>query len=113
MVPKALKSEAPCPLWPRDPHQAGPLRVCQAMRSKPLLSIVCFHPWDGRLSLLLFIFPWTFVFHENINIILINFFFFFRNKWRGAFVPILPEPAQHNTKEAEISQLDTIQWLPF
>ena len=51
MVPEALKSEAPCPLWPRDPHQAGPLRACQAMRSKLLLSIMCFHPWDGRLSL--------------------------------------------------------------
>lgn len=53
------------------------------MRSKPLLSIVCFHPWDGRLSLLLFIFPWTFVFHENINIILINFFFFLEPSGEG------------------------------
>lgn len=60
----------------KAPVPRGLLRPCQPRGTSHYAVHHAFSPREGRLPLGLFIFPWTFVFHKNINSVLIFFFFF-------------------------------------
>lgn len=83
-MPGALKSEAPCPPGQGTPTIWGSSGPARPRGTVTLLPIVRFHPWEGRFSLWMFIFPLTFGLQKNINTVLINLFlFFFKNKEFG------------------------------
>ena len=80
MVPEARKSEHPVALA-KAPAPLGLFRPCEPRGTSHYAVHHAFSPREGRLSLGLFIFPWTFVFHKNINLALIIFFFLEPRIW--------------------------------